>query len=232
MRSAGSGWSASRTTSPAAATAPRVANRHVRRACMRPSLQPCPRMISRHFRLRDAGHVVVKAASTRCERGHATCVRGLPPPSRSIYLSRLTIPLLGAAPAPGRLRPKGGGMARRYETVYIFDPALEEPAITERLERFNALLTKDAKGSITNVAHWGKSTLSYTIQKKDTAYYVVAQFETAAELLPEYERAVKLEEGVVRFLVVVSEGLPAKPEPPPAVIAADVVVDEIEEDEA
>jgi hypothetical protein len=50
--------------------------------------------------------------------------------------------------------------------------------------------------------------------------------------LPEYERAVKLEEGVVRFLVVVSEGLPAKPEPAPAVIAADVVVDEIEEDDA
>ncbi len=47
-------------------------------------------------------------------------------------------------------------MARRYETVYIFDPALEEPAINERLERFHALLTKDAKGSITNVAHWGK----------------------------------------------------------------------------
>src|SRR5256885_3488381 len=40
-------------------------------------------------------------------------------------------------------------MARRYETVYIFDPALEEPAINERLERFHALLTKDAKGSIT-----------------------------------------------------------------------------------
>src|SRR5204862_1698304 len=128
---------------------------------------------------------------------------------------------------------KGGGMARRYETVYIFDPALEEPAINERLERFHALLTKDAKGSITNVAHWGKRTLSYPIKKKDTGYYVVAQFETAAELLPEYERAVKLEEAVVRFLVVVSEGLPAKPEPVPAVIAADVVVvDEIEEDEA
>src|ERR1051325_336946 len=122
-------------------------------------------------------------------------------------------------------------MARRYETVYIFDPALEEPAITERLERFHALLTKDAKGSITNVAHWGKRSLAYPIKKKDTGYYVVAQFETAAELLPEYERAVKLEEGVVRFLVVVSEGLPAKPEAAPAVSAADVVR-EVAEDEA
>src|SRR2546427_264468 len=131
-------------------------------------------------------------------------------PAHAVHLSFAPhSPLLGAAPVPGRLRPKGGGMARRYETVYIFDPALEEPAISERLERFHALLTKDAKGAITNVAHWGKRSLAYPIKKKDTGYYVVAQFETAAELLPEYERAVKLEESVVRFLVVVSEGLPA-----------------------
>src|SRR2546425_10936406 len=57
-------------------------------------------------------------------------------------------------------------MARRYETVYIFDPALEESAITERLERFHALLTKDARGSLTNVAHWGKRSLAYPIKKK------------------------------------------------------------------
>ena len=113
-------------------------------------------------------------------------------------------------------------MARRYETVYIFDPALEEPAITERLDRFHALLTKDGKGTITNLAQWGKRALSYPIKKKDTGYYVVAQFETAADLLPEYERAVKLDEGVIRFLVVVSEGLPVKPEAAPAVITADV----------
>ncbi len=41
----------------------------------------------------------------------------------------------------------------------------------------------------------------------------------------------KLDESVIRFLMVVSEGLPATPEAAPAVIAADVV-DEIEEDEA
>src|SRR3989449_2647562 len=81
-----------------------------------------------------------------------------------------------------------------------------------------------------NVAHWGKRTLAYAVKAKDTGYYVVAQFEAAAELLPEYERVVKLDEAVLRFLVVVSEGLPAKPEAAPAVIAAEV--DEIEEEEA
>jgi len=121
-------------------------------------------------------------------------------------------------------------MPRRYETVYIFDSALEDSAVNEKLEKFHALLTKEGKGSITNVAHWGKRTLAYAVKAKDTGYYVVAQFEAAAELLPEYERVVKLDEAVLRFLVVVSEGLPAKPEAAPAVIAAEV--DEIEEEEA
>jgi len=120
-------------------------------------------------------------------------------------------------------------MTRRYETVYIFDSSLEEPAINEKLERFHALLTKGGKGSITNVAHWGKRTLAYRLKKKDTGSYVVVQFEATGDLLPEYERAVKLDEGVLRYLVVINEGEPVKPVPAPA-IAADV--EEIEEDEA
>ncbi|MBI1966653.1 MAG: 30S ribosomal protein S6 [Gemmatimonadetes bacterium] len=121
-------------------------------------------------------------------------------------------------------------MTRRYETVYIFDSSLEEPAINEKLERFHALLTKDGKGTITNVAHWGKRTFTYRLKKKDSGTYVVVQFEATGDLLPEYERAVKLDESVLRYLVVVNEGEPVKPVPAPA-IAADVV-DELEEDEA
>jgi small subunit ribosomal protein S6 len=102
-------------------------------------------------------------------------------------------------------------MPRRYETVYIFDSALEEPAVTERLDRFHTLLTKDGKGTVVGTNHWGKRTLAYPIKKKETGYYVVAQFETAGELLPEYERAVKLDESVLRYLVVLNEGEPAMP---------------------
>jgi len=119
-------------------------------------------------------------------------------------------------------------MTRRYETVYIFDSALEEPAINEKLERFHALITRGGTGALTNVAHWGKRTLAYPVKKRDSGYYVVAQFEAARDLLPEYQRAVKLDEGVLRFLMVVNEGEPVKPVPAPA-IAADV--EEIEEEE-
>jgi len=119
-------------------------------------------------------------------------------------------------------------MPRRYETVYIFDGTLEEPAINEKLDRFHALITKDGMGTLTNVAHWGKRTLAYPIKKRENGYYVVAQFEAAGNLLPEYERAVKLDESVLRFLVVVNEGEPVKPAPAPAIAADD---DDIEEED-
>ena len=40
---------------------------------------------------------------------------------------------------------------------------------------------------------------------------MVAKFEADATALPEFERAIKLDEGVLRFLVVVNEG--AQPVP-------------------
>lgn len=97
-------------------------------------------------------------------------------------------------------------MTRRYEVVYIFDSALEEPAVTERLARFHALL---GDGTDVAVNHWGKRTLSYPIKRKDTGYYVVAQFASTADKLPEFERAVKLDESVLRFLTVLAVEVPA-----------------------
>ncbi|MEP6817697.1 MAG: 30S ribosomal protein S6, partial [Marmoricola sp.] len=101
-----------------------------------------------------------------------------------------------------------------YEVVYIFDSALEEAAINERLTRFHALIQapgQEPGAEGPQVSHWGKRTLAYPIKKHETGYYVVAKFDTDATALPEFERAIKLDDGVLRFLVVVSEG--AQPVP-------------------
>ena len=96
-------------------------------------------------------------------------------------------------------------MTHSYEVVYIFDSVLEETAITEKLDKFHALVRQDGVDAPT-LDHWGKRTLAYPIANKDTGYYVVARFETAPAALPEFERAIKLEEGVLRHLVVVNDG--------------------------
>lgn len=101
-------------------------------------------------------------------------------------------------------------MTRQYEAVYIFDSALEETAINEKLTRFNALIQQDGQEA-PQVSHWGKRTLAYPVKRHQTGYYVVVKFEAAPTALPEFERAIKLDDGVLRHLVVMNEG--AQPVP-------------------
>jgi small subunit ribosomal protein S6 len=96
---------------------------------------------------------------------------------------------------------------RLYEAVYIFDPALDEAGINERLERFHALAARGG-GEVVAVDHWGNRQLAYPVAKKKTGYYVVAQFRADPTALPEFERIVKLEETVMRYLMVLNEGEP------------------------
>ncbi|HMV32927.1 MAG: 30S ribosomal protein S6 [Gemmatimonadales bacterium] len=95
-------------------------------------------------------------------------------------------------------------MARPYEAVYIFDSALEEAAITEKLTRFHALTPQPGDEPV-KYNHWGKRTLAYPIKKRETGYYVIANFKAEPSQLPEFERALKLDDGVLRFLVVADE---------------------------
>jgi small subunit ribosomal protein S6 len=93
-------------------------------------------------------------------------------------------------------------MPREYEAVYIFESTLEDTAITEKLTRVHGLL--HAEGEI-KVDHWGRRQLAYTIGPRETGYYVVARFAVEPTALPEYERALRLDEGVVRYLITLFE---------------------------
>jgi len=96
---------------------------------------------------------------------------------------------------------------RLYEVVYILDPALDEGAATAKLEKFHALATASG-GEVSAVDHWGNRQLAYPISKKQSGYYVVAQFTAAADALPEFERLLRLDEEVLRYLLVLNEGEP------------------------
>lgn len=95
---------------------------------------------------------------------------------------------------------------RLYEVVYIFDASLDEPAVDEKLESFHAAVA-DA-GEVVAVDHWGIRQLAYPIEGRNTGYYVVSQFETDPSSLPEFERALKLDDELLRYLLVLNEGEP------------------------
>jgi len=96
---------------------------------------------------------------------------------------------------------------RLYEVVYILDPALDESAVTAKLETFHELATAQG-GEVAAVDHWGGRQLAYPVKKQKAGYFVVAQFTAAAGALPEFERLLKLDEEVLRYLLVLNEGEP------------------------
>jgi small subunit ribosomal protein S6 len=104
---------------------------------------------------------------------------------------------------------------RDYEAVYIFDSSLEESVVNEKLDRFHGLVAGEENGGqVTAVDHWGKRQLAYAIDDHENGYYVVSHFSTGAERLPEFERLLKLDEGLLRYLIVVNEaGLSTSPAP-------------------
>jgi small subunit ribosomal protein S6 len=94
-------------------------------------------------------------------------------------------------------------MPRQYEVVYIFDSTLEDGAIQEKLARYHGLLGVAADD--VQVNHWGRRQLAYPIGPRENGYYVVTRFAAEPAALPEYERALKLDEGLVRYLVTLHE---------------------------
>jgi small subunit ribosomal protein S6 len=93
-------------------------------------------------------------------------------------------------------------IVRPYEAVYIFDSALEDGVIAEKLTKYHGLLSLAEEATLDL---WGRRQLAYQIKKRDTGYYVVARFTCDTTLLPEFERALKLDDGVLRYLISLYE---------------------------
>jgi small subunit ribosomal protein S6 len=92
---------------------------------------------------------------------------------------------------------------RTYEAVYIFDSALEDNAIADKLARHHGLLKSAEEPA---VEHWGRRQLAYPIKRRESGYYAIATFQLSdTSVLPEFERALKLDDGVLRYLISLHE---------------------------
>jgi len=101
---------------------------------------------------------------------------------------------------------------RDYEVVYIFRSTLGTEEIETRVQSYHEKILAGADAEITAVVHWGKRELAYPIENDRSGYYVVAQFTAGPDVLTGFERALKLDDDLLRHLVVISEGeLPTLP---------------------
>ena len=75
-------------------------------------------------------------------------------------------------------------------------------------------LPGDGAGEVSAVDHWGRRQLAYPIEDRENGYYVVVHANTPADRLPEFERLLQLDEGLLRYLIVINEaGLSTSPAP-------------------
>lgn len=101
-------------------------------------------------------------------------------------------------------------MPRPYETVIIFDSALEDAQVQEKIQRLTGLVAPKG-GDAVKVDVWGKRKLAYPIDKKEQGIYAVLRYETEPSALTEFERVMRLDEQVLRQLTVVDPIVPAPP---------------------
>ena len=92
--------------------------------------------------------------------------------------------------------------AKYVVTMVPKDPPIRDGAV--RIEDGKILAAEGCE--ITAVEHWGKRQLAYPIDRNDNGYYVVTQLTASPGVLPDFERVLKLDDDLLRHLVVLSEG--------------------------
>jgi small subunit ribosomal protein S6 len=88
-----------------------------------------------------------------------------------------------------------------YEVTYILRPSLEENEVEERANAI-ADIIRNQQGEIVNIERMGKKRLAYEIDDVREGNYVVMQFKSDGAASKELERLLKLQEDVLRALVV------------------------------
>lgn len=88
-----------------------------------------------------------------------------------------------------------------YEFTYILDGVLAEDQIKDLVGRINKFITKNG-GEIVDSDEWGMRQLAYPIRNRSNGYYVNLYFISDPDLPAKLERTVRIEESVLRFLVL------------------------------
>lgn len=92
---------------------------------------------------------------------------------------------------------------RKYETIFILRPSLEEEARKEAIAKFSGIIAAD--GQIDRVDEWGNRKLAYEINKIKEGYYVYVTFKANPSLPMELERNYKISDDVIRYIVINKE---------------------------
>jgi small subunit ribosomal protein S6 len=103
---------------------------------------------------------------------------------------------------------------RKYETIFILDPDLEEEQALSVIEKVKGIITQ-TNGEILKVEDWGKRKLAYEVKKKPKGHFILIHFQGSPALLSELERNFRVMDAVIKFQSVrLGEGQASSSEAP------------------
>jgi len=93
---------------------------------------------------------------------------------------------------------------RDYEMMVIVTPTVGEEGLPAAVERVSGYITNQGGtvSSTINENPWGRRRLAYQINDHRDAFYVLYRFIARGETVLEIERDIKLDEAIIRYLVV------------------------------
>ena len=93
---------------------------------------------------------------------------------------------------------------RDYEAMYILKSELDEEAISAAITRFEDVV-KNGNGEIVKTDRWGKRRLAFEVDGKNDGFYVLMSFKSEKEATQELERLLRLNDDIIRHLVIKKE---------------------------
>ena len=94
---------------------------------------------------------------------------------------------------------------RSYELGMVFHPDVEVPDVTQAVDTVGQYV-ETGGGAVTSVDVWGRRALAYPIQKQEEGTYVFLKVQIEPRAIHELERSLKLDENILRYLLVHTEG--------------------------
>jgi small subunit ribosomal protein S6 len=97
---------------------------------------------------------------------------------------------------------------KNYELVCILDPQVGEGQYEQAIEKYETYI-KENGGEITQMDDWGLRRLAYTsasLKNRRQGYYVIFQFAVEQTMIDALEQTIKLDDGVLRYLLTGVDG--------------------------
>ncbi|MDA3967063.1 MULTISPECIES: 30S ribosomal protein S6 [Helicobacter] len=90
---------------------------------------------------------------------------------------------------------------RFYETMFIVKPTLTQEEINQKIDFYKATILNH-NGEISATLDMGMRNLAYEIKKNKRGYYFVIYFKADPSLVLELERLYRINEDILRFIVI------------------------------